>query len=138
MQPFEVSGPNPQAQQPVQYGYPMYNQGVSEARDVAQRNMLAMQLRNNAKAPGQGLVIIFGLLTIAGSLAAAYIISQANYYQVLIKYYDTFGGTSFSPEQIFKMSGDSCKAFLIGSLGVPVFLILFASFNLLATCVSKL
>jgi len=133
MQPFEVSAPNPYGQQQVQHGYPMYNQGVSEAKSIAQRNMIAMQLRNNMSAPGKGLVIIFGLIAIFGSLALAYIVSQASYYKILIDYYRTFSGTSFSPEDIFKMSGNSCKAYLIGSLGIPVFLVVFALFNLLAT-----
>lgn len=136
MQPFEVSAPHPQGQVQVQYGYPMYNQGVSDAKGVAQRNMIAMQMRNNMNAPGKGLVILFGLVAIVGSLAAAYIISQASYYRALYEYYRNFSGSSFSPEQIFNMTGNSCKAYLIGSLGVPAFLVLFALFNLFATCIA--
>ena len=128
MQPFDTAAPNHYNQQ----GIPVYNHGLQNAQNTAQRHLIAQQLKDNIRAPGQGLVILFSLIAIVGSIAVAFIVLQASYYDTLIQFYKTFGGTNFSPEEFFKMGSNSCKTYLIGSLGLPAFLGIFAVFNFLA------
>jgi len=134
MQPFDTAAPNHYNHQgiPVYNNQVAYQQGIHNTQQAAQRNMIAQQLKNNISAPGQGLVILFGFIAIVGSIAAAYIVLQADYYGIMEKVYKSMQGTTFKPEDLFNVGSGSCKTYLIGSLGLPIFLGIFAAWNLLA------
>ncbi len=119
-------------QQPI--NHMSIDQGFQQQQpqSIDRRQLLIGQLRNNVKASGKGLMIIYSLsMYIGGYLLSLFFFDRKNYNLLDSTYRNFYQGESL-PQDNF--SSDSCKALIAATLNFDGFLGVFCWLHIFSIC----
>ncbi len=113
-----------------QLDYAVYNLEVQQGRDVALKQMMLEHITKSIKAPGFAFVLSYYLIIILGGIALTFLFPDDNDYPIMLNAYKRVTTYDYQISDTFVSPG-SCQALLGITLSVPLFLIIFYTFNFL-------
>ncbi len=113
---------------------PQYGQGANQGQAPAQKQGMAPRPTKNTQEDSKKYVTYYSVFVTFVSIVFMFSFVSGDNYQIVMNVYQKIAGHSFIASDVF--SSNTCQALLAGTIAVPVYLLVFAIFNLVAMLVS--